>query len=96
MNWRTLGTDNEDNFFVDSQLEKTIIGEMLKEPDAMTSALDELRINDFSVHQYKRIFEVCVVLDSRGKAIDPLVIVGEFPTEEKNEIKNLLYKHISP
>ena len=91
MNWRTLGTDNEDNFFVDSQLEKTIIGEMLKEPDAMRSALDELRINDFSVHQYKRIFEVCVVLDSRGKAIDPLVIVGEFPTDEKGEIKNLLY-----
>ena len=86
-----LGIDSESNFFVDSQLEKTIIGEMLLNAEAMRLALDELRINDFSVHQYRRVFEVCVVLDSKGKAIDPLVIVGEYPTDEKNEIKNLLY-----
>jgi replicative DNA helicase len=86
----TLGIDEEENFFVDSQLEKTIIGEMLINADAMRLALDELRINDFSVHQYRRVFEVCVVLDSKGKAIDPLVIVGEYPTDEKANIMNLL------
>jgi replicative DNA helicase len=85
-----LGIDEEENFFVDSRLEKTIIGEMLINADAMRLALDELRINDFSVHQYRRVFEVCVVLDSKGKAIDPLVIVGEYPTEEKADIMNLL------
>lgn len=86
-----LGIDSENNFFVDNQLEKTVIGEMLTEPKAMRMSLDELRINDFSVAQYKRVFEVCVLLDSAGKNIDPLVIVGEFPTNEKSEIKNLLY-----
>lgn len=86
-----LGIDKENNFFVDSQLEKTIIGEMLTDADVMRSALDELRANDFSVHQYRRVFEVCVALDNRGKAIDPLVIVGEFATDEKSDIKNLLY-----
>lgn len=86
-----IGTINGDEFFVDNQLEKTIIGEMLVNTDAMRLALDELRIGDFTVHQYRRVFEVCVVLDSRGKAIDPLVIVGEFSTDEKAEIKNLLF-----
>lgn len=86
-----LGIDSQENFFVDNQLEKTIIGEMLICSEAMRLALDELRINDFSVKQYKRVFEVCVVLDNNGKAIDPLVIVGEFPTDEKSEIKNLLF-----
>ena len=86
-----LGIDSQENFFVDNQLEKTIIGEMLICSEAMRLALDELRINDFSVKQYKRVFEVCVVLDNNGKAIDPLVIVGEFPTGEKSEIKNLLF-----
>ncbi len=86
-----LGIDAESNFFIDSQLEKTIIGEMLTDDDVMRTALDELRVNDFSVHQYRRVFEVCVVLDNRGKAIDPLVIVGEFATDEKGDIKNLLY-----
>jgi replicative DNA helicase len=85
-----LGIDKDENFFVDNQLEKTIIGEMLINADAMRLALDELRINDFSVHQYRRVFEVCVVLDSKGKAIDPLVIVGEYPTDEKAEIRTLL------
>lgn len=87
----TLGTDFQDNFFIDSQLEKIIIGEMLTEPKAMRMSLDELRISDFSVAQYKRVFEACVLLDSAGKNIDPLVIIGEFPTNEKGEIKNLLY-----
>jgi replicative DNA helicase len=86
-----LGIDSQDNFFVDNQLEKIVIGEMLKDPDAMRLALDELRTDSFAVHQYRRVFEVCLALESRGKAIDPLVIVGEFPTEEKAEIKNLLY-----
>lgn len=86
-----LGIDKENNVFVDSQLEKTIIGEMLTDADVMRSALDELRANDFSVYQYRRVFEVCVALDNRGKAIDPLVIVGEFATDEKGDIKNLLY-----
>ena len=86
-----LGIDSENNFFVDSQLEKTIIGEMLTNANVMRTALDELRINDFSVHQYRRVFEVCVALDNKGKAIDPLVIVGEFATDEKGDIKNLLY-----
>lgn len=86
-----LGIDKENNFFVDSQLEKTIIGEMLTDADVMRSALDELRANDFSVYQYRRVFEVCVALDNRGKAIDPLVIVGEFATDEKGDVKNLLY-----
>lgn len=86
-----LGIDAESNFFIDSQLEKTIIGEMLTDDDVMRTALDELRVNDFSVHQYRRVFEVCVALDNRGKAIDPLVIVGEFATDEKGDIKNLLY-----
>ena len=36
-----------DELFVDAQLEKTIIGEMLLDADAMRLALDELRINDF-------------------------------------------------
>ena len=85
-----FGIDKDENFFVDNQLEKTIIGEMLINSDAMRLALDELRINDFSVHQYRRVFEVCVVLDSKGKAIDPLVIVGEYPTDEKSDIMNLL------
>lgn len=86
-----LGIDKENNFFVDSQLEKTIVGEMLTDSDVMRSALDELKTSDFSVHQYRRVFDVCVALDNRGKAIDPLVIVGEFPTDEKGEIKNILY-----
>ena len=86
-----IGTINGDEFFVDNQLEKTIIGEMLVNTDAMRLALDELRIGDFTVHQYRRVFEVCIVLDGRGKAIDPLVIVGEFSTDEKAEIKNLLF-----
>lgn len=85
-----FGIDKDENFFVDNQLEKTIIGDMLLDADAMRLALDELRIKDFSVHQYQRVFEVCVVLDSKGKAIDPLVIVSEFPTEEKADIRNLL------
>lgn len=85
-----LGTDTQGNFFVDSQLEKTIIGEMLTDADVMRNALDELRINDFSVHQYRRVFEVCVALDNRGKVIDPLVIVGEFQTDEKGDIRSLL------
>lgn len=79
------------NFFVDNQLEKTVIGDMLCNPDAMRSALDELRILDFSVYQYKRIFEACVILDNEGRPIDSLVIVGRFSTEEKSEIKNLLW-----
>lgn len=94
MNWEAtkIGTnDSEENFFVNNQLEKTIIGEMLINADAMRLALDELRISDFSVHQYRRVFETCVVLGNRGKAIDPLVIVGEYPTDEKGEIMNLLY-----
>lgn len=86
----TFGIDKDENFFVDSQLEKTVIGDMLLNADAMRYALDELRISDFSVHQYRRVFEVCVVLDNNGKAIDPLVIVGEYPTDEKAEIKTLL------
>lgn len=85
-----LGTDTQGNFFVDSQLEKTIIGEMLTDADVMRNALDELRINDFSVHQYRRVFEVCVALDNRGKVIDPLVIVGEFQTDEKGDIRSML------
>ena len=91
MKSQMLGIDSQDNFFIDSQLEKTIIGEMLTNAEAMRLALDELRISDFSVHQYRRVFETCVVLDNRGKAIDPLVIVGEYPTDEKGEIMNLLY-----
>lgn len=87
----TLGTTNNGEYFVDSQLEKTIIGEMMRDPDAMRMSLDELKISDFSVMQYRRIFEACVLLDVKGKVIDPLVVVGEFPTEEKGEIKNLLY-----
>ncbi len=90
-----LGIDSHENFFVDNQLEKTIIGDMLLNTDAMRLALDNLRINDFLVQQYRKVFEVCVVLDSKGKAIDPLVIVGEFPTEEKSEIKNLLYNCVA-
>lgn len=81
----------DDNFFVDNQLEKTIIGEMLLDADALRNALDELRISDFSVYQYKRVFEAAVILDSEGKIIDPLVIVSRFPTDEKGDIKNLLY-----
>ena len=88
----TFGIDREENFFVDNQLEKTIIGDMLLNADAMRLALDELRIKDFSVQQYRSVFEVCVVLDNQGKAIDPLVIVGEYPTEEKGAIKNLLFE----
>lgn len=84
-----------ENIFVDAQLEKTIIGEMLLDADAMRLALDELRINDFSVERYKRIFETAVILDGKGKAIDPLVIAGEFPTNEKGDIKNLLYSCVS-
>ena len=79
-----------DELFVDAQLEKTIIGEMLLDADAMRLALDELRINDFAVDRFKRIFETAVILDGKGKAIDPLVIAGEFPTSEKAEIKNLM------
>ena len=91
MKSQTLGIDSQENFFVDSQLEKTIIGEMLTNAEAMRLSLDELRVSDFSVHQYRKVFETCVVLDNRGKAIDPLVIVGEYPTDEKSEIMNLLY-----
>lgn len=91
MKSQTLGIDSQDNFFVDNQLEKTIIGEMLTNAEAMRLSLDELRVSDFSVHQYRRVFETCVVLDNRGKAIDPLVIVGEYPTDEKGEIMNLLF-----
>ena len=87
-----LGADKDGNFFVDNQLEKTIIGDMLLDADAMRLALDELRIKDFSIHQYRRVFEVCVVLDNQGKAIDPLVIVGEFPTEEKGTMRNVLFE----
>lgn len=87
----TLGIDKDENFFVDNQLEKTIIGEMLTNAEAMRMSLDELKVSDFSVHQYRRVFETCVVLDNRGKAIDPLVIVGEYPTNEKGEIMNLLF-----
>ncbi len=90
----TIGINGND-FFVDNQLEKTIIGEMLVDSKAMRAALDELKINDFSILQYRRVFEACVVLDSRGKAIDPLVIVGEFSTDEKSDIKNLLYVCVS-
>ena len=61
-----LGIDSDDNLFVDSRLEKTIIGEMLTDSDVMRSALDELQTNDFSVHQYRRVFDVCVSLDNRG------------------------------
>ena len=86
-----LGIDSESNFFVNNQVEKTIIGEMLTNAEAMRLSLDELKISDFSVHQYRRVFEVCAALDNQGKAIDPLVIVGEFATDEKGEIKNLLY-----
>lgn len=91
----TLGIDAQENFFVDSQLEKTVIGDMLLNADAMRFALDELRLSDFSVNQYKRVFEVCVVLDGKGKAIDPLIIVGEFATDEKADIKNLLVECVS-
>lgn len=80
----------DDNFFVDSHLEKTIIGEMLLDADALRKALDELRVSDFSVYQYKRIFEAAVILDGEGKTIDPLVIAGKFSTDEKGDIKNLL------
>ena len=85
-----IGTTNGDDFFVDNQLEKTIIGEMLVNSDAMRLALDKLHVSDFTVFQYKRVFEVCIVLDSKGKVIDPLVIVGQYPTEEKADIKTLL------
>ncbi len=91
----TLGIDAQENFFVDSQLEKTVIGDMLLNADAMRLALDELRLSDFSVNRYKRVFEVCVVLDNEGKAIDPLVIVGKFATDEKADIKNLLVECVS-
>ena len=86
-----IGTINGDEFFVDNQLEKTIIGEMLTEPKAMRMSLDELRASDFSVAQYKQVFEICVLLDGEGKNIDPLVIVGKFSTEEKGNARNLLY-----
>ena len=87
----TFGTTSDGDIFVDSQLEKTIIGDMLLNADAMRLALDELKPKDFSVHQYQRIFQVCLSLDAKGKVIDPLVIVGEFQTEDKGEIKNLLF-----
>lgn len=86
---KKFGIDFEKSF-VDIQLEKTIIGEMLIDADAMRLALDKLRINDFAVDRFKRIFETAVILDGRGKTIDPLVIAGEFPTSEKAEIKNLM------
>jgi replicative DNA helicase len=86
-----IGTTNGDDFFVDNQLEKTIIGEMLVNSDAMRLALDKLHVSDFTIFQYKRVFEVCVVLDSKGKVIDPLVIVGQYPTEEKADVKTLLF-----
>ncbi|MBE6771054.1 MAG: hypothetical protein E7547_02775 [Ruminococcaceae bacterium] len=82
-------------FFVDNQLEKAIIGEMLLDTDALRNALDKLQISDFSVHQYKRIFETAVILDNEGKTIDPLVIVGRFPTNEKGNVKNLLYSCVN-
>ena len=53
MKSQTLGIDSQENFFVDSQLEKTIIGEMLTNAEAMRLSLDELRVSDFSVHQYR-------------------------------------------
>lgn len=90
-----LGIDAQENFFVDSQLEKTVIGDMLLDANAMRLALDELRLSDFSISRYKQVFEVCVVLDGKGKAIDPLVIVGEFSTDEKADIKNLLVDCVS-
>lgn len=79
-----------DELFVDAQLEKTIIGEMLINADAMRLALDELRINDFIVDGYRDVFSVAVSLDGRGKHIDPLVIVSEFAESDKARIKNLL------
>lgn len=77
--------------FADALLEKTIIGETLLNSEALRTALDELRINDFVVERFRAIFTAMIAIDSRGKNIDPLVIVAEFPESEKAEIKNLLY-----
>lgn len=90
----SFGIDKDENVYVDNQLEKTIIGEMLLEAKAMRLALDELKVSDFTVLAYKQVFDVCVLLDTKGKAIDPIVIVGEFSTDDKGDIKNLLYSCI--
>lgn len=75
-----------------TELESVIIGEMFSDGGVLAEAMSELTSDDFSHILPKTIFESASATLNKGKKVDPLTIQSEWQPEQKDELKNYLYK----
>lgn len=76
-----------DNILYDREAEKTIVGSILAQPDAM-NLLGDLGLEDFVCPEWKVAFMCCLNLWQRGEAISSTTVLSEF-----EKIRGELKKH---
>lgn len=75
---------------VNVELEKTIIGEMIRDDGICIEALCELTADNFSDPYARAIFESMSVTSSKGEKIDPVTIQREWNPEQIGTLRNYL------
>jgi replicative DNA helicase len=83
LDWRRQeeGVDMKKDCNIDAQeLEKAIIGCILMDHNNFILCKDMLELTDFRYDVCEMIYKVMITLESRGRTIDPIMVINELRT----------------
>lgn len=65
-----------------AEAERAVLGAMFKQPNALISALESLRVDDFYIPAHREIFAVIEALHNKGLPVDEITVIEELEKQE--------------